>query len=685
LIEFRLYRGMNSRNVVLRSLVASTLCVVIPLPGFGAELPVRTVVLYKHGVGYFEREGPLAPGESARLDFKAEEMNDVLKSLTVNDNGGKVTAVRYDSNIPLDQKLNEFPFRISPGEPLSAVLDQLKGARLEMEFGPRKVSGGIVSARLIPGDKERAEHEQLTLLMDSGELRNVDMSAASALRFTDPKLQLQFKDYLGALTSSRSKDKRSVYIDSTDSKSREVRASYIMPMPAWKSSYRLLFADAAPQPTLEGWAIVDNTTGEDWTNVHVSLISGKPISFVSELYNPKYIHRASAELPEDQAVAPTVHTGAVMGAIMGGLPSAAPPRAMDKLGEGGGIGGGVYRPSAGLSMQEQMKSSVSPAGTATEIADLFEYSISSPVSVKKNESAMLPFLQQKVTARKLIIYSDQSKPNPLSAAELTNTSGRTLDGGPITVYDSGAYAGEALVETIKSSDKRFISYGVDLGTRISANLNSQTTNVRELHAHDGLLVTRSALVQKKVYAIRNVDNRIKTLIIEHPLRANFHLIDTAKPAETARDLYRFEVKVPANGSVDFPVTEENIYDQQTSVSSLTPDALLVYVRNKAISDAARRQLQQITDLKTQIANLDAEKRKLDSDVQGITRDEDRNRQNIASLSAVSGQQQMVQDYARKLSDQETQIAKARDRQTAVDTQRIQLQNQLNSLIDKLEF
>jgi hypothetical protein len=713
-MKSRLYRRMNCRYTnarilaAPRSLLTWTLCLsILPTQSPAAELPVRTVVLYKHGVGYFERGGALAPGESARLDFKAEEMNDVLKSLTVNDNGGTVTAVRYDSNIPLNQKLSEFPFEITTGQPLSAVLDQLKGARLEMEFGPQKTSGGIVSARMIPGDKDRAEHEQLTLLTDSGELRNVDLSAASAIRFTDPKLQMQFKDYLGALSSSRSKDKRSVYIDSTDSKSREVRASYIMPMPAWKSSYRLLFADAAEQPTLEGWAIVDNTTGEDWTNVHISLISGKPISFISELYDPKYIHRANAELPEDQAVAPTLHTGAmdkavtapramaaarnaygasggggsggVMGGIIAGMPSAAPPPGS----------GGAFAPSAGLSLMEhslmEQVSSVAPSGNATEIADLFEYSIRNPVTVKKNESAMLPFLQQKITARKLIIYSDQSTPNPLSAAELTNSSGRTLDGGPITVYDTGAYAGEALVETIKDKDKRFISYGVDLGTRISTNQNSQNNNVRELHAHDGLVITRYALVQKRVYAIRNVDNRAKTLIIEHPLRANYHLIDTAKPSETARDVYRFEVKIPANGSLDFPVTEENVFDQQTSVSSMTPDSLLVYIRNKTLSDSAHRQLQQVSDLKTQIANLDTEKRKLDNDVQSVTRDEERNRQNIASLSSVSGQQQIVQDYARKLSDQETQIAKARERQAALDSQRIQFQNQLNSLIDKLEF
>jgi len=281
----------------LRNFVVLTVCAALLS---GAELPVRTVVLYKHGVGYFERGGTLSAGESARLDFKAAEMNDVLKSLTINDNGGKVTGVRYDSSIPLDQKLGEFPFRLENGQPLSAVLDQLKGARLEMEFGPTKTAGEIVSARMVAGDKERAEHEQLTLLMDSGELRNVDLSAASAIRFTDQKLQLQFRDYLSALTDSRSKDKRSVYIDSTDTKSRDVRAEYIMPMPAWKSSYRLLLGEAGAA-VLEGWAIVDNTTGEDWTNVKMALISGKPISFISELYDPKYIKRISAELPEDQA------------------------------------------------------------------------------------------------------------------------------------------------------------------------------------------------------------------------------------------------------------------------------------------------------------------------------------------------------------------------------------------------
>jgi hypothetical protein len=678
-----------------RSLIAVIVCATL-LPA--AELPVRTVVLYKHGVGYFERAGTLGAGESARLDFKAAEMNDVLKSLTINDNGGKVTGVRYDSNVPLEQKLGEFPFRLANGQPLSAVLDQLKGARLEMEFGPQKTAGEIVSARMVAGDKDRAEHEQLTLLMDSGELRNVDLSAASSIRFTDTKLQLQFRDYLTALTDSRSKDKRSVYIDSTDTKSRDVRAEYIMPMPAWKSSYRLMFIDsgkdAGKDPVLEGWAIVDNTTGEDWTNVHISLISGKPISFISQLYDPKYIARLSADLPEDQAVAPTVYTGAVTGGVaggrIGGLASAPPPperKAFAALKDRDAL---VRQPNAGLTLGEQMglsnqTSTFAATGNAAEIADLFQYSIANPVTVKKNESAMLPFLQQKIAARKLIVYSDTSKANPLNAAELTNNTGKTLDGGPITVYDSGAYAGEALVETVKNGDKRFISYGVDLGTRIGTKLNSQTDDIREIHAHNGILTTLSALVQKQTYTIRNVDPRAKTLVIEYNIRPNFKLIDTAAPMETTRDVYRFEVKVPAAGNVEFPVTEENVYSRQTEVSSLTPDSMLIYIRNKVLTEAARKQLEAISDLKTRIATANSDRNRLDTDVQNVTRDEDRNRQNIASLSGVSGQQQIVQDYARKLADQETQIARLRERQTDLDNQRASLQAQLTAAIAKLDF
>ena len=276
-----------------------------------ADLPVKQVVLYKHGVGFFERSGTLGAGDSARLDFNATEMNDVLKSLTIGSSGGKITGLRYDSMDPLGHKLAEFPFQIGEGG-MPGMLDQLKGARVELKLGTETVAGTIVSARTFAGTDKQPEHDQLNLMLDTGEFRTVDLGAASGLRFPDPKLQQQFKDYLAALAAARSKEKRSVYIDSSDAKERDVTASYMIPAPVWKSSYRLIFGDKAGDkaPMLEGWAIVDNTTGEDWTKVQLSLVSGRPISFISQLYAPKYVTRPSAELADDTAAQAVVHSGA---------------------------------------------------------------------------------------------------------------------------------------------------------------------------------------------------------------------------------------------------------------------------------------------------------------------------------------------------------------------------------------
>jgi hypothetical protein len=653
-----------------------------------AELPVRQVILYKHGVGFFERSGTLGAGETARLDFKAEEMNDVLKSLTIEEKGGgKINGLRYDSSIPLDQKLAEFPIAITDGQPITTVLDQLKGAKVEISVGSEKVAGEIIGARTIAGDKDRHEQQQVSLLLDTGDLRTIELAATSSIHFPDPKIQLQFRDYLATLAGARSKDKRSLYIDSTDAKSREVSASYIIPAPVWKSSYRLIFADA--QPTLEGWAIVDNTTGEDWTNVHISLISGKPISFISALYEPKYIQRLSADLAENQAIAPTVYSGGVLGGTLGGMPSASPPpapmnRAMAKSsslaleqGSGGGVGGGTYRP-------QTMLTTIQPGVESRELGDLFEYSIGTPVTVKKNQSAMLPFLQQKITGRKLLIYSDAAMQNPFNAAELTNSTNKTLDGGPITVFDAGSYAGEALVETVKANDKRLINYAVDLGTRITTALDSKSQLIREIHASRGVLTARYSANETKTYTIRNVDAKAKTLIIEHPIRQQYNLL-SAKPAETTAKAYRFELKLAPASTEKFPVEEERVYANTVSISSLTPPQTLLFLENKSLSDAGRRALQQVMDARRQVADLDGQLKNIDTQISNLTRDQDRTRQNISSLNQVNGQQQQVDVYARKLADQENQLAKLRDLQSDVQQKRAAAQSSLDAFMEKIEF
>jgi hypothetical protein len=669
---------------------------VLALSALAAELPVRQVVLYKHGVGYFERAGELAPGESARLDFKAAEMDDVLKSLTIEEKGGgKISGLRYDSSEPLAHKLADFPFQLGAAQPLSAVLDQLKGAQIELKFANETVTGAVVAARLTPGDDKRPEREQITLLMDAGDLRNFDLGAAAAIRFTDARLQTQFKDYLAALTEARSREKRTVYIDSTGSQRREVVASYMVPTAVWKSSYRLIFGEGA-QPTLEGWAIVDNTSGEDWNKVDLSLVSGRPISFISRLYEPRYVTRQAAELPEDYASAPIVYEGAmdgqgaaggVIGGIVGSVPMAAPPPPPAQP-----VAADMLAPSAGLNRLEQFAriqkpppvSSIAAPAAARELGELFEYHISTPVTVRRNESAMLPFLQQKVDTRKLLIYSDPSAAHPMDAAEIANSTGKTLDGGPITVYESGAYAGEALMETVKTGDKRLISYGVDLGTRITTQWDSKAEQIREIHARRGILTTRNAVVETRTYTIHNVDQKAKTLVIEHTARPEYSLLDR-KPLEKTSNAYRFEVKLAPGATEKFPVTEERVYERAFTITDLTPDVLFTYVRNKTFSDAARKQLEQIANLKQQIAAAGREIQSLESQIAEVTNDQERVRRNIGSLNQVSGQQQQVQAYAQRLAGQESQLASLRDRRAELDKKRAALEGEVSGSIESLAF
>ncbi len=658
-----------------------------------ADLPIRQVTLYKHGVGSFVRQGDLAAGSTARLDFKAGDMDDVLKSLTIVDQtGAPISGVRYDASEPVERRLEDFPFRIGDSISLAAFLDQMKGAQLELEIGTASAAGTILSARTIR--EENGERETVVLLTPNGDIRGYDLGAATTIRLTDPRLQDQLRSYLTVLSGSRSRDRRSVYIDSPNGTARQISASYMTPAPMWKSSYRLLFGEAE-NPTLEGWAIVDNTSGDDWDSVNLSVVSGRPISFITQLYEPRYVDRPHAELADALAVGPQVYGGAItnpLGAVgvIGGVapPPPAPAQAAAEM--KANAFGNRARPQVEFdrvqgSIGGVAASSIAANAAGRDLGELFEYNFETPVTVKAGESAMLPFLQHEVDTRKLLIYEESYGVNPMNAAEITNNTGSTLDGGPITVYDKGAYAGEALVETVKTGDKRLISYGVDLGTRVTTAFNTNQTNVREMHYNRGVLDVRNALQEKRTFTIRNVDPEEKTLIIQHPKRPGYELLDGVKPLETTDDAYRFEVVIGGNATREFQINEERLFNQSYQISNMTPDVLSTWVTNRALSAEGRRQLELILDQKRELAQVNAAMAEVEQTISDRTEDERRIRDNINSLRNVQGQQTLVQQYATQLSEVETQLVGLRDQQAQLRRNQSELQLALDDRIASAEF
>jgi hypothetical protein len=681
---------------MIRRIVSLFFCAAL---AFAADLPVKQITLYKHGIAYIQREGSVASGEEARLDFKNTDMNDVLKSLTVSDrSGGRITGIRYDSNATLEQQLGKFPFQIGQGEMLSAFLDTLKGSRLQVKTSEGVLSGSILSARTVANsgrNDTQITDEQLTLLLDSGDVENIDLRRITSLHFLDARLQDQLKQYLQTIAKANSRDTRSVYIDSASDAGRELRISYITPAAIWKSSYRLALNESTA--TLEGWAIVDNTTDEDWNSVKLSVVSGRPISFISLLDRPRFGNRQVAELPEDRAAGPEVYSGSLvtdgvtagdrngvfggtgMAGAIGGIPMAAPPPSARAKAF---VANQFMAPRA-MAQNVEVTSDVAGA-TGSVLGELFEYNFATPVTIKHNQSAMLPFLSDKVAARKLLIYTSKDGEHPVNAAEVTNSTEKTLDGGPITVYDAGAYAGEALVETLKAGDKRLIGYAVDYGTRITNNFDNGDENVLEVHSNNGILAIKRSERDHRTYEIKNVDAKAKTLIIQQD-GLNEYTVISPKPIERTATAYRFEVHLPANGTQTLKVEEEKVTSDTLAVASSGSDRLIEIIQNKKLSAEGRQQLQAIVDLKQQIAQTQATLDSGKSTIDELTQDQTRLRQNIDSLNKVKGQEDQVRQYSARLNDNEIKLAQLRDQRTDLTHTAARQNAELRNAIAHLNF
>jgi len=319
-----------------------------------------------------------------------------------------------------------------------------------------------------------------------------------------------------------------------------------------------------------------------------------------------------------------------------------------------------------------------------ELGDLFEYRFAQPVTIHKNESAMLPFLQQKIAARKLLIYTEDYGQNPMSAAELTNNTGKTLDGGPLTVFEGDSYGGEALMNTVKNGDKRLISYAVDLGTRIGTADDSGEERILEVHANRGVITTKTAQRETTTYTIRNVDAKSKMLIIERPVEEDRKVL-SPKPAESTATANRFEVKLTPSATTKLEVVEESQDSSTVAVANFTPDLLISYTSQKAISEVGRKALQQIVVQKAKIAAADESLKQTRSEMEEVTQAENRLRQNIQTLNQVSGQRDQVQTWSQQLASEEVQYAKLRDQAAALEKQKAALQSELEDMIAKLEF
>ena len=746
-----------------------------------ADLPVRRVVLYKAGIGYFEHLGSVRNNQPISIRFTSAQLDDALKSLTAIDLGrGQVTGISYNSVAPFERRLNALRLPLGGETSSLQVLNALRGVTVEVTSGGTVVTGRLLSVeeRLEPRPDGAASRQLFSILTETGEMRLFELSPSLRVRVADRGLRGELGRYLDVIGSAREQDLRTLTIATSGTGDRQLFVSYVSEVPIWKSTYRLVLP-AKGKPFLQGWAIVDNTVGEDWTNVELSLVAGAPQSFIQQLSQPYFGRRPVVPLPqnvlrEPQTHAATLQQGAgAIGGIVRDASGAAIPGAQVRAFEAGRevasavsagdgrfsltVPAGSYTLQADLagfapfvdrhvivnpgevverpltmrlsSVSESVKAfsaapsvsaaggtfsstaraaspppppampmakvaadaydqqrSTLPAAEGGELGEMFEYRLKEPVTLRKNQSALVPIVNAELAIEKVSLWTGTSgSGRPLKAIWLTNSSGLTLDGGSLTIVDGDAFAGEGLIEALKPGEKRLVSYATDLGVQVAASTEGGPRRVQTLRARDGILIQENEERATASYKVRNEGATPVTLIVEHPVRAGWTLVEGQLPVETTASAHRFKVVVEASREASLAVREVRPGSTRISIGDVNAPMLAQLTASGFDGAELQKALMPVIEKKSELEAAEVRLRDLTSQRIRIVEDQGRVRENMKALRGSSEERQLLQRYTRQLDEQEDRLADLQQQVDAATSARDRVRAELARLIGTLSF
>lgn len=582
-------------------------------------LPIRQVVLFNSGVGYFQREGEVDGDARVQLSFPTSDINDLLKSLVLQDAKGHIGTVNYDSSDPIDKILRSFALDLTHNPTFGQILNQARGEKIEISRTDKKegqivkMAGTIIGmeTQKRPAGKDQVIEMEVLNLNTSTGLQAIPMEQVVSVRFLNPVLESEFQRALNILATSHDTQKKTVSVGFHGDGKRAVRVGYVVERPIWKTTYRLRM-DNNGKVFLQGWALVENTSDDDWNDIRMVLVSGKPISFKMNLYDPIYIPRPTVEPEMFASLRPPVYSGAMSDADGGkkdmalGVPfPAAPPPGQGlqqqhmppaKAGDKGqnmfqqqnlqnlarDMQDRALREQNKLSYdelqrrrQEQValkgeakkagaaitgfnfKEGIQSVATADEIGDYYQYSIDQKITLPRQKSAMLPILDQTIDGHKVSIYNESIHAKyPLLGLKLKNTSGQPLTQGPITVYDGSVFGGDTRILDVQPNESRLLSYALDQGTEVKTETKQAPSPDMIFRIGADSLSARYYVRQTKTYTIKNRSTHDRQVILEHPIRSEWKLTEPKKPIEQTRDLYRFQVSVASEKTIPYEVVED---------------------------------------------------------------------------------------------------------------------------------
>jgi len=561
------------------------------------------MVLFKHGVAFLERSGPATgPFE---LSFEKDEMNDVLKSLSVwvAEGDARVGAIGFDKPDDPEQALAEKNLSFAPGGALSGLLASARGRRVRVMSAGQEHSGEVLGVESVKGERG-AEARSLVLRVDEGRISVVDLGSVTEVDLLDPITRAGVAFLADRSRAATSGESRTVLVD-LEGTAADVRVSYVIPAPTWRVSYRV--AREGDDVRVMGWGLVHNPADEDLEDIELVLTTGQPVSFVIDLYNPKEIERTVVEEESRAVAAPTRFERAKRMTSPAGAPMAPPPPAPAAYGAPQGFGAAAFAEApAGLS------DAFAAGAGAAEYADrgeLFEYRITERVSLKRGGSAMVPLFSSKIPAEKQRIWRLGAPPAPDLVLRFENASGAVLEEGPAVIYDDGVYAGESMVPYSARGAEVKLGFAKDLGVRCSAANEAHRVVSSVSVKRAGLFVETRIEVHHQLTAESDHAEAV-TVIFELP-KIHGRQIDPKgpQPFEDTSSFRRFKVDVPANSRAVTRPVETWIESSTLRYDGLAHATLLPWVRGGLLDEAKGDALRAVLDAWAKVGECERQKQR----------------------------------------------------------------------------
>jgi hypothetical protein len=730
-----------------------------PYAAAQSDLALQRVVLYRNGIGYFERHGKVE-GDALNIKVRRDQVDDLLKSLTVVERAsGKAVSV----SMPLDPEswASAALATLAPGSgSLADVLDGLRGTEVVVRTTEGRIRGRIVMVEQIvnePDPRGRAASRggmpepetpaqidhKLTLMQGDG-LEVVRLSKVLGITLKDGDLALQLHRRLDASAGEGMFQQIEIVIRLAGARKHDLVVSYVVEAPMWKPTYRVVLPEKGKgKALLQGWAVVDNTSGEDWHAVDLALTSGEPIAFRYDLHTPRTIDRADLteagvakrarvavgettfeeSEPAADAPAPPASAAETPKDVDSGEYYAEDERGVAKEkkadkarrtkagaskpapGAGGGVGraaerfdsddaadGDTRRESGPAVDYDALRRSTLASARAKQVSGMSAYDLDDRVTVPNGTSTMVAILNAQVEAEQTFLYRPGGagmgyEANPYRVVRFKNSTPFVLEPGPISIYSGDSFVGEGLSEAVGANTSATLPFAVEPAIMVTSATQWSGEEMKLLKIVRGVLECETFSRTTTTWSVKGQPSLgAFTVLVRHPKAGwNYQLVERPKGTEDLVDAYLIPIAAGKNGEATITVSEQTPSTTSISIWDTRAIALLeTLLAQTTLTPELRKQLQPIVDLRQQIGRIDTEIEGLKRQQVELDQRAQETRANLEAIKKDPAAGSLRSKLSRRLEEFTSDGDKLGRKVVELQSQRLEKKIALEDLLQNLE-